>query len=262
MPLHRSKDCVYGTDGYAPPEQYQGKPVPRSDVFALAATAYHLLTDDDPRQHPFKFPRLPDLPKELGIALERALRTNPEQRSTARELRQALETLASPKRTLEALHLSRRHADPQRGRAARPVRRALGRGALVPVPRRLSALAARHQPPRPGMAADEIVKREQNHDAGLEEFLHVVDPGLPHPKLVARSSSVDLGRIARESAILRRVTLLNSRARVHARPGGGVRAVGGGLSHDAALVGGHSVGRSASTCAPRALPLRASSKQS
>ncbi|MBI3926541.1 MAG: SUMF1/EgtB/PvdO family nonheme iron enzyme [Armatimonadetes bacterium] len=33
-----------GTEGYCPLEQYQGKAEPRSDLYALAATLYHLLT--------------------------------------------------------------------------------------------------------------------------------------------------------------------------------------------------------------------------
>jgi serine/threonine protein kinase len=36
------------TDGYAPPEQIVGKPEPRSDLFALAATMYHLATGQPP----------------------------------------------------------------------------------------------------------------------------------------------------------------------------------------------------------------------
>src|SRR5436305_874475 len=32
------------TDGYAAPEQMRGRPEPRSDLFALAATLYHLAT--------------------------------------------------------------------------------------------------------------------------------------------------------------------------------------------------------------------------
>ncbi|HHX64749.1 MAG TPA: protein kinase, partial [Chloroflexi bacterium] len=97
-----TKSSIYGTDGYAPPEQYRGQPVPRSDVFALAATVYHLLTDDDPREHPFKWPKLNTLPREIAVALERALRESPDQRISARELRQALEALSTPNRTLEA----------------------------------------------------------------------------------------------------------------------------------------------------------------
>jgi predicted Ser/Thr protein kinase len=41
------KTRVY-TEGYAPPEQIVGKPEPRSDLFALAATLYHLATGKAP----------------------------------------------------------------------------------------------------------------------------------------------------------------------------------------------------------------------
>jgi serine/threonine protein kinase len=85
------KSSVYGTAGYAPPEQYTGKVNPRSDVYALAATLYHLLTDDDPRMHPFNFPRLNELPQDLATALERSLAQNVDQRIDASEFRRLLE---------------------------------------------------------------------------------------------------------------------------------------------------------------------------
>src|SRR5580765_3845920 len=37
-----------GTPGYAPPEQCQGNAELRSDLYALAATMHHLLTNHDP----------------------------------------------------------------------------------------------------------------------------------------------------------------------------------------------------------------------
>jgi phage FluMu protein Com len=43
----KGKTRVY-TEGYAPPEQIVGKPEPRSDLFALAATLYHLATGKAP----------------------------------------------------------------------------------------------------------------------------------------------------------------------------------------------------------------------
>ncbi len=42
-----AKTRVY-TEGYAPPEQIVGKPEPRSDLFALAGTLYHLATGKPP----------------------------------------------------------------------------------------------------------------------------------------------------------------------------------------------------------------------
>jgi serine/threonine protein kinase len=45
--LLASKTRVY-TEGYAPPEQMIGKPEPRSDLFALAGTLYHLATGKVP----------------------------------------------------------------------------------------------------------------------------------------------------------------------------------------------------------------------
>jgi hypothetical protein len=42
-----AKTRVY-TEGYAPPEQIVGKPEPRSDLFALAGTMYHLVTGKAP----------------------------------------------------------------------------------------------------------------------------------------------------------------------------------------------------------------------
>jgi serine/threonine protein kinase len=42
-----TKTRVY-TEGYAPPEQIVGKPEPRSDLFALAGTMYHLATGRSP----------------------------------------------------------------------------------------------------------------------------------------------------------------------------------------------------------------------
>jgi hypothetical protein len=45
--MKAAKTRVY-TEGYAPPEQIVGKPEPRSDLFALAGTLYHLSTGKAP----------------------------------------------------------------------------------------------------------------------------------------------------------------------------------------------------------------------
>lgn len=50
---------MVGTQGYAPPEQYEGKAEPRSDLYALGATLFQLLTGWYPTAHsPFSFPPL------------------------------------------------------------------------------------------------------------------------------------------------------------------------------------------------------------
>jgi serine/threonine protein kinase len=210
QPGNGKDESVYGTDGYAPPEQYRGQPEPRSDVFALAATAYHLLTDDDPRDHPFKWPKMETLPRELGLALQRALRTAPTERSTAEELRHGLEAISMPSRTLQAFTfpggarirsvrtlptLCDEHWDAARsflynGDFQRWLRD-LNRHDLV-------------------LAADDLMKNEDNHDLGLEKFLRVLDAGLPRPHVMLDQSALDLGGVARESALVRRLTAVNS----------------------------------------------------
>jgi serine/threonine protein kinase len=81
----------YGTPGYAAPEMYQGKRLPASDIYALGATLYHLLTDDDPTEHPLKFPKLNTLPQVLRTIIEQAIASEARDRPSATELRQALE---------------------------------------------------------------------------------------------------------------------------------------------------------------------------
>jgi len=69
---------MVGTHGYAPPEQYAGRPEPRSDLYSLAATMYQALSGRDPTtEAPFRFPPLrsyrSDLSPKLITAIERAL---------------------------------------------------------------------------------------------------------------------------------------------------------------------------------------------
>ncbi|MBX5450853.1 MAG: ABC transporter substrate-binding protein, partial [Thermogemmatispora sp.] len=70
----RKQTSALGTPGYAPPEQYQGKADPRSDLYALAATMHHLLTNRDPREHPpFVYPPVRSLNPRLSPEIERLL---------------------------------------------------------------------------------------------------------------------------------------------------------------------------------------------
>lgn len=90
------KSSIYGTVGYAPPEQIAGQSEPRSDVYGLAATLYHLLTDDRPDLLSYDFPRLQSLDDELKWVLASALENEVNQRATAAKMRRDLEALTSP----------------------------------------------------------------------------------------------------------------------------------------------------------------------
>ena len=90
-----------GTMGYAPPELFSGKVEPRSDVYSLGATMFHLLTGADPQDNPLlifdftKYPRPrqlnPALSNEMERILTRATEHNTEARfRSAGELREAL----------------------------------------------------------------------------------------------------------------------------------------------------------------------------
>ena len=90
-----------GTMGYAPPELFSGRVEPRSDVYSLGATLFHLLTGADPQDNPLlifdfsKNPRprqiTPSMSTEMERILMRSVEYKPEDRfRTAGELRDVL----------------------------------------------------------------------------------------------------------------------------------------------------------------------------
>ena len=90
-----------GTMGYAPPELFSGKVEPRSDIYSLGATMFHLLTGSDPQDNPllvFDFnknplPRQinPQISNEMERILMRAVAYEPEGRfRSAAEMRDVL----------------------------------------------------------------------------------------------------------------------------------------------------------------------------
>ncbi len=132
----QSKDTVcLGTDGYAPIEQYSGKTEPRSDLYALGATLYHLLTNQVPAAAPtriadttsFKAPRTlnPALSPGVEAVLLRAMEIHPTQRyADADEMRDALQALDES---------SADEAAPQRAVVARRPSKPLPSGLATPL---------------------------------------------------------------------------------------------------------------------------------
>jgi len=70
----RKQTSALGTPGYAPPEQYQGNADARSDIYALAATLHHLITNRDPGDYPaFNYPNARTLNPSLSPDIDRIL---------------------------------------------------------------------------------------------------------------------------------------------------------------------------------------------
>jgi ABC-type branched-subunit amino acid transport system substrate-binding protein len=99
----RKQTAALGTPGYAPPEQYQGNADPRSDLYALAATLHHLLTNRDPRNHPpFTYPPVRALNPQLSPDIERVLN-----RALTNDINQRYQSAAAMKRDIDEILLKR-----------------------------------------------------------------------------------------------------------------------------------------------------------
>jgi serine/threonine-protein kinase len=97
-----SDTAVYGTIGYAPPEQYgKGQTDARTDIYALGVLLHHLLTGHDPSGTPFALPPPraldPAIPAPVAAAIERATANDREARfADIAAFRAALRTPAAP----------------------------------------------------------------------------------------------------------------------------------------------------------------------
>lgn len=95
----KKQTSALGTPGYAPPEQYQGNADARSDLYALAATMHHLLTNRDPRNFgPFSYPPArsenPQVSTETEQLLTKALTIDVNKRyQSPAEMRQRVEEI-------------------------------------------------------------------------------------------------------------------------------------------------------------------------
>ncbi|RME71080.1 MAG: serine/threonine protein kinase [Chloroflexi bacterium] len=104
-----------GSLGYTPLEQWRGKAVPTSDVYALGATLFHLVTGQNPSdsfQGEFYLAKIKELhghfpsirtidrklPEALDAIIHQATAPDPVERPSASQLKQQLETLISAER--------------------------------------------------------------------------------------------------------------------------------------------------------------------
>lgn len=207
------KSSVYGTVGYAAPELYDGRSEPRSDVYALAATMYHLLTEDDPRDHPFKFPKLDQLPAGLRVVLENALATNVHDRLTATEFRQQLGAFrAAHAGSVQPLRF------PQGDQATTLTglldlsmrywpyaRQILYDGSLENWLR-----TTLHDPVTANLSRDIVQQLPDNHDAGLDRFLRTLNPRLGAPRVRVLDQRLDFGSVPAGASTKQTLTVVNT----------------------------------------------------
>lgn len=100
---HLLRGLPIGTQGYAPPEQYEGYICLQSDIYALGATLHHLLTRRDPRKDPpASFEKAPirsinpQVSSRLEAIVMKAVDVDVARRfASARVMREALERLAT-----------------------------------------------------------------------------------------------------------------------------------------------------------------------
>jgi len=97
-----AKDTLtYGTSGYAPPEQYgTAQTTPRSDIYSLGVTLYHLLSGYEPAKTPFRLPPLqqlvPAAPAHLVALITQMLDLDEEKRPQSAEVvKRELQSVAS-----------------------------------------------------------------------------------------------------------------------------------------------------------------------
>jgi hypothetical protein len=207
------KESVYGTVGYAAPEQYHGASEPRSDVYALGATLYHLLTDDDPRDHPFQFDRLDHLDLNLRLALRAALDPDVTTRSTALAFRESLNKCMPDQPLVEAQPL----AFPA-GKSAQKLSDLVGlaqqewdyaRDILYSGDLEHWLRRSLHNPVVAEVAR-RVTSSSLERDAGLDAFLREIAPTLPGGRLTLDKPAVNMGTVITGRLETARVVLSNN----------------------------------------------------
>jgi tRNA A-37 threonylcarbamoyl transferase component Bud32 len=209
----RDKESVYGTVGYAAPELYRGHSEPRSDVYSLAATAYHLLTDDDPRDHPSQYPQLDRMPPRLAAVLRSALASEVADRPTAAAFRQELlDYLAGQTGPLRALTFPDGDAADERDELIEQAVKHWSYASGILADGTLAEWLRRSlHDPAAAQAAESAVRRwAGDPDAALDAFIRQLKPSaLPPGKLELRTPTLRLGVIDPSQPIRLQIEIAN-----------------------------------------------------
>jgi serine/threonine protein kinase len=86
---NKTSATIVGKHSYMPPEQFAGRPVPQSDLYALGATIYYLLSGEDPEAFSQSFlpSKRPDLAPRWAEVISRCTALSLAERAqSAREL--------------------------------------------------------------------------------------------------------------------------------------------------------------------------------
>lgn len=130
--------AIYGTPGYAPPEQYGlGQTDARSDIYSLAMVFHEVLTRFDPLKRSTNRPPQahqlrPDVPEHLAQAIHRALAPDPEERfASIKDFVAAVEQLPTSDSVITTLRKDATYAGGVAGSGIAPSRRLNRRLLLV-----------------------------------------------------------------------------------------------------------------------------------
>jgi hypothetical protein len=208
-----ARASVYGTVGYAAPELYRGQSEPRSDVYSLAATAYHLLTDDDPRDHPSQYPQLGTLPPRLAETLRTALAEDLDERLTAGQLRGRLQGyLAGDRAPLRSLTFPGGEVADSRGElVALAVKHWQYAAGLLQDGTLVRWLRGTLRDPMAAQAGEQALRQwSDDADAALDAFLRQLDPSAVQPgAMELRTTSLRLPAVGAGQRVRQAIEVAN-----------------------------------------------------
>lgn len=189
---------TWGTAGYAPPEQYDGKSEPRSDIHALGATMHHLLTGVDPRNMlQRQFAPINSIQSQVSLAIsqlvEQMLDQDVSKRPTAAQVLRKLQAIDnvqplvfSPTESVYTIQDLVTLCDQKQTTAIQFLKGRHIEDWLTEIGRPDLAIEARNR--------RVFLNTHRSNDGFdvLEEFLHILSPNLPTPTLSISPTHFDL----------------------------------------------------------------------